>query len=166
MYWIFAGMWFSSFLVWTALVFSPGKRRLGLRLFLFLLPVVMFGACIVQVHTYTICPCFQCPYMDWAARRALVASIYAFNIGRLVVFPLSMYVIATGCGTIYSQMPTRGWLVILLVFGGFAASLGCIIPNESIDLPAAQVGAILMYVSVYLVVLAVAHLVERAAHPV
>ena len=71
MYWIFAGMWFSSFLVWTALVFSPGKRRLGLRLFLFLLPVVMFGACIVQVHTYTICPCFQCPYMDWAARRAL-----------------------------------------------------------------------------------------------
>ena len=33
-------------------------------------------------------------------------------------------------------------------------------------LPAARVGAILMYVSVYLVVLAVAHLVERAAHPV
>ena len=77
---------------------------------------------------------------------------------RLVVFPLCLYVVATGCGTIYPRMPARGWLVLLLVFGGFAASLGCIIPNSDpsvrINLAAARVGAVLMYAAVYLTVLA------------
>mgnify|MGYP001197946795 CR=1 FL=1 len=34
----------------VALVFSPGKRRRGLRLFLFVLPIVMFCHGIIQVH--------------------------------------------------------------------------------------------------------------------
>ena len=80
----------------------------------------------------------------------------------LQVFPLCLYVIATGCGTIYSQMTKRGWVVLLLVFGGFAASLACIIPNEGINLPAARMGAIVMYVFVYLVVLSEARVVANS----
>ena len=38
MYWALAGVWVAFFLVWAALVFSPGKRRRGLRLFLFVRP--------------------------------------------------------------------------------------------------------------------------------
>ena len=153
MYWALAGIWVAFFLVWAALVLSPGKRRRGLRFFLFVLPLVMFGNSIVQVDVYTTCPCLQCP---WGATRALAASIYAFHIGRLVVFPLCLYIIATGCGTIYAQVPTRGWLVVVFVFGGFAASLGCsIVPNS--DPTATLVGgaiATLLYAAVYLTVLA------------
>jgi len=86
----------------------------------------------------------------------LAASIYTFHIGRLVVFPLSLYVIATGCGTIYAQVPTRGWLVVVFVFGGFATALGCSIvpnPNHSVNLVAGAI-ATLLYAAVYLTVLA------------
>ena len=104
MYWALAGVWVAFFLVWVALVFSPGKRRRGLRLFLFVLPLVMFGNSLVLADYFTTCPCLQCPLGLTPATRALSASIYAFHIGRLVVFPLSLYVIATGCGTIYAQV--------------------------------------------------------------
>ena len=49
-YWALAGVWVAFFLVWLALVLSPGKRRRGLRLFLFVLPLVMFGNSVVQVE--------------------------------------------------------------------------------------------------------------------
>ena len=157
MYWALAGVWVAFFLVWAALVLSPGKRRRGLRLFLFALPLVMFSNSIVNVDVYTTCPCLltHCLLTHLSGTSALSTSLYTFHIGRLVVFPLSLYVIATGCGTIYAQVPTRGWLVIVFVFGGFATSLGCSFANidPNVILVATAI-ATLLYVAVYLTILA------------
>ena len=157
MYWALAGVWVAFFLVWAALVLSPGKRRRGLRLFLFVLPLIMFGNSIVHVDVHTTCPCLlkHCLLTHLSGTSALSTSLYTFHIGRLVVFPLSLYVIATGCGTIYAQVPTRGWLVIVFVFGGFATSLGCSFANidPNVILVATAI-ATLLYVAVYLTILA------------
>ena len=157
MYWALAGVWVAFFLVWAALVLSPGKRRRGLRLFLFVLPLIMFGNSIVHIDVHTTCPCLlkHCLLTHLSGTSALSTSLYTFHIGRLVVFPLSLYVIATGCGTIYAQVPTRGWLVIVFVFGGFATSLGCSFANidPNVILVATAI-ATLLYVAVYLTILA------------
>jgi hypothetical protein len=64
--------------------------------------------------------------------------------------------VLTGTRTIYPQVPPRGWLVVVVVFGGFATSLGCsIVPNDSptVNLVAGAI-ATLLYAAVYLTVLA------------
>ena len=109
-----------------ASVFSPGKRRRGLRIFLFILPIIQAANHAVEVHTYTVCPCLQCMFSSWSAYETFVRTLYVFSIARLVVFPLctssprdaAPYTPRCRCG------PT---LVILIGFGGFSAALACMV---------------------------------------
>ena len=70
MYWIFGAIWISLLFVWTASTFSPGQRRKGLRVLLFLLPLAQFGNCVVQARKYTVCPCLYCSGVYSEVRRA------------------------------------------------------------------------------------------------
>ena len=154
MYWVFGAIWISFFFVWAASTFSPGKRRKGLRAFLFLLPLAQFGNCVIQVHTYTVCPCLYCSGVhSYTGYKSLIAARHTLDIIRLVVFPLCLYVIATGCGTIHPRLPLRGWMVLLFVGGGLIAALACA-TSEEVDAYAAYVGSIVMYLFVLVVIIA------------
>ena len=69
-------------------------------------------------------------FTSWTAYRAWIVALYIFSVGRLISFPTTLYVVATGVGTVHARLMPRHWLTLLFVFGGFYTALACVPPAE------------------------------------